>query len=701
MNACSRTASAWRLDLLIIILLAPLPTLAARFAGGTGDPNDPYQIATAAQLTSIGADPTLLNKHYVLLNDIDLDPNLPGNRVFNQAVIGRVGERLGEFKGRFSGAGHIIRNLVIVSESEYPVGLFSDVGRGAEVEQLGIENARISGVDAVGTLAGENGGRIIACYATGIVKCLPRPRDSTDKTVPEADEGYDQMMRQLRKIYGDRYMKQLFDPNDRVEIPVRAGGLVAYNGRRIESCYAQVAVEGAAEDPNAIDAGALAGANSGSIFASYSAGRVATGSGGLVGNNTYTATGPTPLKGYVSLSFWDAQASGCATSAAGTSRTTAQMRDPQSFRGWDYQGHWTIDDGADYPRLRWEKRAAAPMPAFGAYADGTGKLGDPFVIRKAEELAMIGRFRTTWDSHFVLANDVDMSAIDPNDLLCIGTLYLPFTGTFDGRGRTIHNFTFRPKDEGRAGLFGLVGHRRLDQLPRVGLIENVKVQHGSVTGSTRVGLLVAENWGTIRACHVHGSVTGTRSYAGGLVGFSAGRIDTCTSSGMVQGSDDVGGLVGSSFGKNDAIENCSSSCTVVGRKPVGGLTGYAGGSVRNSYASGSVRGDSDVGGLIGNATARVWACYATGDVTGDEDVGGLAGESLVSTVACYASGTVHGGTGVGGLVGHNSGGIVACYSTGKVTGDKAFGGLIGSQRFMRIGDWRVGADRLCFWDRQT
>ena len=60
---------------------------AADFAGGTGEPNDPYQIATAEQLISIGSDPNLLDKHFVLINDIDLDPNLPGGQVFPRAVI--------------------------------------------------------------------------------------------------------------------------------------------------------------------------------------------------------------------------------------------------------------------------------------------------------------------------------------------------------------------------------------------------------------------------------------------------------------------------------------------------------------------------------------------------------------------------------------------------------------------------------------
>ncbi|MFB0524552.1 MAG: hypothetical protein ACETVZ_03365, partial [Phycisphaerae bacterium] len=52
----------------IITFTAPF-TAAGEFAGGTGEPNAPYQIATAEQLTSIGSDPSLLDKHFILVND--------------------------------------------------------------------------------------------------------------------------------------------------------------------------------------------------------------------------------------------------------------------------------------------------------------------------------------------------------------------------------------------------------------------------------------------------------------------------------------------------------------------------------------------------------------------------------------------------------------------------------------------------------
>jgi len=70
----------------IVVLLASIPAY-AKYSGGTGKPNDPYQIATVKQLVSIGSDSRLLDKCFVLVNDLDLDPNLPGSRIFSQAAI--------------------------------------------------------------------------------------------------------------------------------------------------------------------------------------------------------------------------------------------------------------------------------------------------------------------------------------------------------------------------------------------------------------------------------------------------------------------------------------------------------------------------------------------------------------------------------------------------------------------------------------
>jgi hypothetical protein len=101
----------------------------------------------------------------------------------------------------------------------------------------------------------------------------------------------------------------------------------------------------------------LVGTNSGDITNCYATGSISgwADTGGLVGYR---------IAGSVQASFWDVQASGRATSAGGTGKSTAQMQTAATFlsAGWDFvdettngtQDIWRILEGRDYPRLRWE-----------------------------------------------------------------------------------------------------------------------------------------------------------------------------------------------------------------------------------------------------------------------------------------------------------------------------------------------------------
>ena len=146
---------------------------AAEFAGGTGEPNNPYQIATAEQLTAIGSDPNLLNEHFILVADIDLDPDLPGGRVFDRAVIvpdaGAKGTAI--FTGRFDGRGHTISGLRIVS-ARSDIGLFGAVGYAGVLQNLRLKDVSIvtnAPVACIGTLVGYNRGVVERCEAIGVL----------------------------------------------------------------------------------------------------------------------------------------------------------------------------------------------------------------------------------------------------------------------------------------------------------------------------------------------------------------------------------------------------------------------------------------------------------------------------------------------------------------------------------------------------
>ena len=164
------------IPLLVAIWLMVLPAH-AQYSGGSGTAVDPYQIATAADLIALGETPADYDKHFILTADIDLDPNLPGRKVFDKAVIapdtnpndflyGFQGTR---FTGLFNGNGHTISNLTVTGA--YYVGLFGQLSSDARVKDLGLVGVRVTGTGySIGGLAGYNtGASIIRCYSTGVV----------------------------------------------------------------------------------------------------------------------------------------------------------------------------------------------------------------------------------------------------------------------------------------------------------------------------------------------------------------------------------------------------------------------------------------------------------------------------------------------------------------------------------------------------
>ena len=135
-------------------------------------------------------------------------------------------------------------------------------------------------------------------------------------------------------------------------------------------------------------------------------------------------------------------------------------------------------------------------------------------------------------------------------------------------------------------------------------------------------------------------------------------------SGSINGSGDVGGIVGSSYG---SIRSCYSSVNTTSGARSSCIVGWiGGGTISACFANGSARstGLSAVGSIAGTAYGGVIItnCYATGSATGN---------------ATGASRT-------GGLVGDMAGGatIINCYSTAT----SARGGLVGIQRRQTITD---------------
>jgi len=231
----------------------------AKYGGGSGTAEDPYQIATAADLLLLGDSPEDYDKHFILTRDIDLDPNLSGGKVFAKAVIG-------SFSGVFDGNAHPISHLTINGGGN--LGLFGQMS--GEVKDLGVVHVNITGSgNRVGGLVGYNCGALTRCYSTGSVSGSGSA-STVGGLVGENNGGSIATSYSTGTVSGREYV----------------GGLVGRNSGNVTVCYSSGAVSGTGY----YCFGVLVGSNDrgGSSATSDSAGWVSGtgwGVGGLVGYN--------------------------------------------------------------------------------------------------------------------------------------------------------------------------------------------------------------------------------------------------------------------------------------------------------------------------------------------------------------------------------------------------------------------------------
>ncbi len=106
-------------------------------------------------------------RHYTLANDIDATVTEDWNegKGFEPIAAGNQTR----FEGELDGDGHIIDNLYINRPKEDNIGLFSDLGSSAVVEDVGLREAHIIGKDIVGGIAGSSSGLVTRCYTNSVI----------------------------------------------------------------------------------------------------------------------------------------------------------------------------------------------------------------------------------------------------------------------------------------------------------------------------------------------------------------------------------------------------------------------------------------------------------------------------------------------------------------------------------------------------
>ena len=262
---------------------------------GDGTSGNPYQIVTLDNLYWISQNTAEWSKYYVQTANINAGETSTWDAGSGFTPIGNSTTK---FTGEYNGTGHTIDSLIINRSSTNAIGLFGYT-YGANIDSLGLTNIDISGHENVGAIVGCNDSSSVKnSYSTGNIS---------------GSSSYS-----------------------------HTGGLVGANSSSIISnSYSTANVSGSSR------VGGLVGRNSSSTVSnSYSTGSV-IGTGGLIGLD---------ISSTVSNSFWDIQTSGQTTSAGGTGKTTAEMKDYNTFTdvstegldsAWDFVGNFNNDTGTN------------------------------------------------------------------------------------------------------------------------------------------------------------------------------------------------------------------------------------------------------------------------------------------------------------------------------------------------------------------
>ena len=305
------------------------------------------------------------------------------------------------------------------------------------------------------------------------------------------------------------------------------------------------------------------------------------------------------------------------------------------------------------------------MPYGGAWAQtqpskGDGKVGNPYIITKAEELAWF-RDQVNGGNKKICAKIADnvevidlknfchaadaSKKIDEQSWVPIGNSNKPYQGTFDGNGKTITNLYINAEQK-YMGLFGYTYE---------GTIKNLTFEYANVTNTNSyAGVLVGnalwrstlQNIKISNTCQIKGG-----NYTGGIAGSLDGNASNCVNYATVQGKEDVGGLFGYYSRTGNSMTACANYGNVTATSnTVGGLVGY--------YSSGTIQD-----------------CANYGNIEGTNNVGGMAGyvsKGKMQNVFCYGNVSATNNTKRGGMVcGYSSKGVtegmVAYYSGAKLT----------------------------------
>lgn len=357
----------------------PIAPVLPTFSGGSGTAGDPYLIGTEAQLNSIGHNPRLMDRHFRLISNLDLN-GLKYYMIANRPYV---------FSGTFDGDNHTISNIEISSEVfssrlgfigylygteaqiknltlyepnlvaplSWYIGSLTGVNENGTITNCHSVNANVAGWMVVGGLVGINYwySTISGCSVTGDVS-------ENDFMSP--------IFSGVGGLVGENsFWSEIENSFAKCNVSGQEclGGLVGINliACILTNCYSQGTVTGTVEL-----IGGLIGRNRAGTETNYCySSSVVTGPAGTNAVGGFVGRMESGSE-YYTACFWDSDinpdvngiGNGSDPNVIGESTANMQTESTFTDAGWDFVGEtangtddiWDICEGANYPKLVWQ-----------------------------------------------------------------------------------------------------------------------------------------------------------------------------------------------------------------------------------------------------------------------------------------------------------------------------------------------------------
>ncbi|EHB66044.1 MULTISPECIES: CehA/McbA family metallohydrolase [Paenibacillus] len=472
-----------------------------------------YIIRSVQELKTISEFP---NENYILANDLDFE-----GKLFEPLF------KATPFLGTFDGNNKSLTNF----KSENG-GLFHL--NGGTIENIAMVNASVTGGSNIGILVNTNNGMVVNSYVTGSIQ-----GSSTVGGLAGYSNGI------VRNSYSTADVTAQLN---------QAGGLIGITsaGSLTENVYASGAVQALRSNAGGVtgygyndtvvrNVIALNPSVVTPTMANRVMGRVLAGHTATLENN-YAFDGMMVDK--------EGESVAAADNRKGLGLSQQQVEDPHTYTdrlNWNFESVWMWNDALKRPVLSGNpEKVSEPVVPLERNEAGY------YRIKSIADLSVMESFPA---EKYILDNDLDYAGQPAESLFKV----ISFTGVLDGNGKKIVNF-----NSSSGGLFHLNG----------GVIKNIAMIDASVTGGSRIGILVNTNNGEIENSLSTGSITGS-STVGGLVGYSNGIVRNSYSTADVTAQvSQAGGLIGIT-NSGSLTENVYASGTVRAiTSNAGGVTGY-------------------------------------------------------------------------------------------------------------------------------